>query len=549
MTTTGDLAAAGTEATFAARLRAAVESYFTSHNLARDMYLRSLLNNFRHRGLILVAAVAKFPRVLEVCYRNSSSQTMVDPELIRECLRDSKVVSVSPDKKWISPIFPLPSLAPEEERITKAPDGRTLNSLNGQSRGSHFHLKHKNTWRQHRIESQLGVVAAGLPPQKQPLSGMSSPARENSSQYSCCSSYSSGNTTPSHNPQDVPVQRSGRRHSRTRAASPDPSFASSADDISQTNERTTVLLRETPRDCNPEQIIAAFTVDGVHPKAVKPDVENTWYLTFEKEVDAILAVSAAKERTIDGRFVRARIKSKTVPIRESPHISSTKFSRTISWGTDCSVDSSLHETHSSSGASSTGGVHHLQQQDTDLSNYHYHTSVPAYHTTRVPMAYPLEHFPPQLPPPQVAVPSPRHYPTVSAPTVRACYPYPPLEAPYPPLEQHHGTQMPSPMTAPLAPVHQTNVPPKHDMIHNPSSHPRLSKGNVNRATGSDHPVHRNDLDMHSSLWGSEQHRRGGLKSSKNRFCMKRSVNGKKSCDDKRVGQSGHRHTDREQVYQ
>jgi len=76
--------------------------------------------------------------------------------------------------------------------------------------------------------------------------------------------------------------------------------------------RSTVLLRDIPSHYSPESIIKSFTVNNIVPTSARPDVGSTWYVTFKKEDDAISAVSATRNQTIDGLPIKARIKSEVV---------------------------------------------------------------------------------------------------------------------------------------------------------------------------------------------------------------------------------------------
>eukprot|EP00520_Triparma_pacifica_P018922 CAMPEP_0118642340 /NCGR_PEP_ID=MMETSP0785-20121206/5783_1 /TAXON_ID=91992 /ORGANISM="Bolidomonas pacifica, Strain CCMP 1866" /LENGTH=325 /DNA_ID=CAMNT_0006533885 /DNA_START=201 /DNA_END=1175 /DNA_ORIENTATION=+ len=82
--------------------------------------------------------------------------------------------------------------------------------------------------------------------------------------------------------------------------------------------RNTVILRDVPTSTTVETIMSTFTTDNVTPKSARPDVGNTWYVTFSTESDAVDAVLKCGSKTIDGAPVRARVKSEaTAPTNQS----------------------------------------------------------------------------------------------------------------------------------------------------------------------------------------------------------------------------------------
>lgn len=100
-----------------------------------------------------------------------------------------------------------------------------------------------------------------------------------------------------------------------------------------TKERTTVLLRDIPEDCDVEKVLAAFTTDTVKPKSARPDIGKTWYISFHSEADAVAAVFGSRDNKIDGQTIKARVKSEqnrsTEPSRTSSPINSVSEPPTI----------------------------------------------------------------------------------------------------------------------------------------------------------------------------------------------------------------------------
>ena len=47
------------------------------------------------------------------------------------------------------------------------------------------------------------------------------------------------------------------------------------------SEQSTVILRDILPDWPEDKIIVAFSMDTVTPKSARPDLHNTWYISFE----------------------------------------------------------------------------------------------------------------------------------------------------------------------------------------------------------------------------------------------------------------------------
>ena len=98
--------------------------------------------------------------------------------------------------------------------------------------------------------------------------------------------------------------------------------ASKQQPSSMVKERNTVILRDVPENCPVKTVLAVFTTEKIKPKGARSDIGKTWYITFDSEDDAIAAVSATKDREIDGQPIRARVKSESTRSAE-PSRSST----------------------------------------------------------------------------------------------------------------------------------------------------------------------------------------------------------------------------------
>ena len=96
------------QATLLSRLRTQVEFYFSPQNLARDNFLRSLLQAPENGGAVPVTVIANFPKVRELYARSigiapPAAAPPADPALFQRALQESQVVIVSDDGNWIRP--------------------------------------------------------------------------------------------------------------------------------------------------------------------------------------------------------------------------------------------------------------------------------------------------------------------------------------------------------------------------------------------------------------------------------------------------------------
>merc|ERR1719491_1283030 len=85
------------------RLRTQLEFYFSPPNLARDVYLRNLLNSYGGNAVPL-SIIANFPKVRNLC------NGQIDLALLKRSVEGSGIVTVTNDAVWISPLLTLPPL-------------------------------------------------------------------------------------------------------------------------------------------------------------------------------------------------------------------------------------------------------------------------------------------------------------------------------------------------------------------------------------------------------------------------------------------------------
>jgi la-related protein 4 len=78
-----------------------------------------------------------------------------------------------------------------------------------------------------------------------------------------------------------------------------------------TSTRTTIVLRDIPSDV-PEEEIKTIFPENASIKNMKPDIGNTWFITFETEEQCQAAFEHCREKEFRGSEVKARIKSESV---------------------------------------------------------------------------------------------------------------------------------------------------------------------------------------------------------------------------------------------
>lgn len=96
------------EAIMLDQLRKQIEYYFSLQNLSRDLFLQSQLMSVEHAGSVPTEIIANFPKVkaLHISALGSTGgmRSPADPTVLVQCLEGSRVVKISENGKWISPL-------------------------------------------------------------------------------------------------------------------------------------------------------------------------------------------------------------------------------------------------------------------------------------------------------------------------------------------------------------------------------------------------------------------------------------------------------------
>jgi len=87
----------------------------------------------------------------------------------------------------------------------------------------------------------------------------------------------------------------------------------------QVKERTTIIVSNVPDGCAMEEMMEMFSTNAFQPKAASHDVDtNTWYITFYSETEAMAALSATRNETIQGMPIHARLQNEGVVMPAPP---------------------------------------------------------------------------------------------------------------------------------------------------------------------------------------------------------------------------------------
>ena len=238
------------ESVMLAQLRVQIEFYFSPHNLVNDQYLMSLLQSTEHIGAVPLDVIANFPKVREL-----HAQAFIGQNI------------------------PL-SLAPPAnlQLLRMALQGSPIVTVSSDGR-----------W----ISPKSVPVPAPTSTPTQSEAQFDNEISKKDTEASATVATTSTMSTPS-----SPSSQTTSTSSLGVPTFPLP-----------LKERNTVIVRDVPDDATEAQVTEVFSSDMVVPKSVKPDIGNTWYVTFDSEALAVAALSASRDKTIAGAPIRGRLKS------------------------------------------------------------------------------------------------------------------------------------------------------------------------------------------------------------------------------------------------
>lgn len=249
-----------------ARLRGQVEFYFSPHNLSRDKYLRNMLTSTHTDMPSLppaplmapIGVITNFPKVRDICAKFGHSLPEAPHVLVARASEGSSIVTISSDGAWIGPASQqLPPMGITPPR--------------GPPPQSHF---------------QQGPFPPNMHQQR-----MMMPA-------------------PVHG-DDVARQPMPYGGPPLRAESPSSNSMESLPSVMK--ECVFVAVMDLSPECNPMEVLDAFTTETVRPMSASFDFNNIWYVAFGSEADANSAILASSGKTISGTPVRAKLNSELPP--------------------------------------------------------------------------------------------------------------------------------------------------------------------------------------------------------------------------------------------
>jgi len=243
------------------RIRTQVDFYFSPQNLAKDDFLRSMLQSYdEHHGAVPVQAICNFPKIRELSasawagyHVPAAMAPPADPELLCRAAQYSRTVRVVGDPHQQQTGYWFIPVAQEPTAVAAA------NGYNSQD-----------------MHPAMPRVVPPTPPDHHRRPSDSSSPSDLSSPLSSSVGSSQG----------VPVYPLG----------------------GMTMERTVVLLHELP-DPAAESLIWQFFLHKARPKSVVQDAGRTWHVTFGTELEAVAALDFLKDKSVNGKPVHAGLKN------------------------------------------------------------------------------------------------------------------------------------------------------------------------------------------------------------------------------------------------
>ena len=256
-------------------LRTQIEFYFSPSNLSRDHFLRSHFASYGG-NVVPVIVICQFPKVQRIC---ASFGYRAEPILLQLAVDKSPVVNVSHNAVWISPsVLPLPPMDPAVQSRVLAQKQNLM------------HPQPVMLNRSVSTGSNSGPYHGGVPIQQLKVN-----------------TGGSGNVTRTTSPASSQASASAVTNF-TSGAVGEGGSSISISSLDKKSNPTIVILSDVPSDSSSERILNAFTFDDVVPTSARPDVGNTWCITFSSEPDAQRAMMLTKNGTIDGWHIKAQIK-------------------------------------------------------------------------------------------------------------------------------------------------------------------------------------------------------------------------------------------------
>lgn len=232
-------------------LRSQIEFYFSPQNLAKDAFLQSQLKASDHIGAVPMHIICNFPKVRQIyAFLNNIGHL---------------------------PLHMLPMADPRLVRM--ALQGSSVVTVSQD--GAWISPNDSSSWK--------------LVPAPAPTTNSSDEGRTPSSTPSSPSSQATASSS-----LGVPTH-------------PLPPAAAAADINTNRTERNIIILRDIPSTVSSQDVLEAFSSASITPKAARPDLGDTWFVTFETEEQAVKALASVRDKSIGDYPIRGCLKSDVKP--------------------------------------------------------------------------------------------------------------------------------------------------------------------------------------------------------------------------------------------
>lgn len=272
------------------RLRSQVEFYFSPQNLGRDTYLRNMLTA-KHQEIpsppplqlmTPIGVITNFPKVRDICASfGAAGGPLPQPPhvLLARACEESAVVTISADRAWIGPTSQVlpPLTGGAAAGVPMVPQSLQIYQQ-GITMPPSYHQQHASPHPSpHGQRMMMVPVSIQGEIQPMPHGGV-------------------GGGPPMHVKNPISHE----------------SESPSSNSLESMTKDVVVSVMDMPMECNPIQMLSAFTTDTVRPKGVSVEEGHNniiWYVTFATEEDAKAAIAASSEKTISGIPIKAKLKS------------------------------------------------------------------------------------------------------------------------------------------------------------------------------------------------------------------------------------------------
>lgn len=240
-------------------LRSQIEFYFSPENLAKDAFLQSQLKASDHIGAVPMHTICNFPKVRQI---NAFLNNFGHLPLHMLPMADPRLVRMALQGSSV---------------VTVSQDGAWISP-----------------------NQTISLKSVPVPPVSKNSSDEPRTVSSTPSSPSSQATASSSLGVPTH-----------------------PLPPAATDLNSNRSERSIVILRDLPSTVSKQDVLQIFSSASVAPKAARPDLGDTWFVTFETEELAVKALASVRDKAIGNYPIRGCLKSEVKPGPPSDGTSST----------------------------------------------------------------------------------------------------------------------------------------------------------------------------------------------------------------------------------